>query len=102
VNIVSSLGLATTAISAGVLSAWMNTHSNKAIDPVLEMCYLKLLEGSGFSRVMQNVELMFKNIHEEVKKNKRLQMAMAFFVLYFMRRMPRKVPLSNNRRRIGR
>jgi hypothetical protein len=102
VNLVSSLGLATTAISAGVLSAWMNTRNIKAIDPVLEMCYLKLLEKSGVSRVKRNFELMFKNIRGEIKKNKHLQMALAFFVLYFMRRMPRKVPSSNNRRRIGR
>ena len=90
-NLVSSLGLATTAIGSGVISAWMNTNNSTAIDPILEMCYLKLLEGSGVSRVMRNVEQMFKQLHEEVKKNKRLQMALAFFVLYFMRRMPRKV-----------
>lgn len=104
VNLVSSLGLATTAIGSGVISACMNTNNLTAIDPILEVCYLKLLEGLGVSRVMRNVELMFKQLREGVKKNKRLQMALAFFVLYYMRRMSTKVglPSSNIRRRIGR
>ena len=108
VNLLSSLGLATTAIGAGVISAWINTNDITAIDPILKICYLELLEGLGVSRVMRNVEhlqsRMFKNLREEVKKNKRLQTALLLFVLYLMRRLPSKVglPSPNNRRQIGR
>ena len=108
VNLLSSLGLATTAIGAGVISSWINTNDITAIDPILKICYLELLEGLGVSRVMRNVEhlqsRMFKNLREEVKKNKRLQTALLLFVLYLMRRLPSKVglPSPNNRRQIGR
>ena len=89
-NLLASLGLASTAVGAGIVSALLSSNNITAINPILEIFYVKVLEGSAVSRAHSNLERIFTRVREDVKNNKRLQSALAFFVLYWIRSLTRK------------
>ena len=90
-NLLASLGLASTAIAAGMASAALSGANNDSmINPVLEILYYKVFEGSLASRVHCNVDRLFVRLRDEIKRNKRLQMALAMSVLYWMKSLTRK------------
>ncbi|KAL3789396.1 hypothetical protein ACHAW5_010191 [Stephanodiscus triporus] len=90
VNLLASLGLASTAIGAGVVSALLSSNKITAIHPILEVLDRKILERSAASRAHTFVDRMIKRVCDEIKKNKRLHSALAFFVLYRIRSLTRK------------
>ena len=89
-NLLTSLGLASTAVGAGIVSALLSSNNIPAINPILEIFYVKVLEGSAVSRAHCNLERMVKRVREDIKKNKRLQSSLAFFVLYWIRSLTKK------------
>ena len=89
-NLLTSLGLASTAVGAGIVSALLSSSNITAINPILEIIYVKVLEGSTVFRAHSNLERMFKRVREDIKKNKRLQSSLAFFVLYWIRSLTKK------------
>ena len=89
-NLLTSLGLASTAVGAGIVSALLSSNNITAINPILEIVYVKVLEGSTVSRAHSNLERMFKRVREDIKSNKRLQSSLAFFVLYWIRSLTKK------------
>jgi hypothetical protein len=90
-NFLTSLGLASTAIAAGVVSASLSGANNgTTIHPILEIFYYKVLEGSLASRVHGNVDRLVVRLRDEIKRNKRLQTALAISVLYWISSLTRK------------
>lgn len=94
----TSLGLVSTAIGAGVTSTVLS--SNEAVlgamasNPIVGMLYSKMIDSLRVTQLYKlptvigdRAQLMLKWLREEIKKNKRLQAAVAFTVLYGIRRL---------------
>jgi hypothetical protein len=85
-NLGASCGLLSTAVGTGVASILSSTAENS----IIGMICLKGLEGM---RYLPNVKIreLFHKFREIIKSNRQLQMALAFTVVYGLKRSQRRV-----------
>jgi len=102
VKFLTSLGLASTAVGAGVASAVLSSNAAEfgamASHPIVGMLYSNILDKLRVSQMCElpkdssnRMQWIFNRLREEIRKNKRLQAAWAFMVLNAMRSFPKKV-----------
>ena len=89
-SLLASFGLASTAVGAGAISAVLGSKGHSLMgNPVLALAATKLngmIECSG-SRMQASLRRALDKLWEEIRRNKSLQMTVAFSVFFGMRRL---------------
>ena len=94
-SLLASLGLAGTAVGAAAFSVVLCSKEHSLVgNPVLALVATKLnnmVECSG-DRMQKSVRRAFNKLREEIRRNKSLQMTVAFAVFFGMRRLRGRQP----------